>query len=76
MAGDRRDSVAVPANRLAVGSGPEVEIDTRARPYSHAELFAAELAPGRSRPEHENESPLPPEDVWTGTRRLNWHDVC
>jgi hypothetical protein len=54
MAGDRRDSFAVPADRLAGGSGPEVEIDARARPYSHAGLAAAELAPGRSRPEHQD----------------------
>jgi hypothetical protein len=54
MAGDRRDSVAVPADRLSGGSGPEVEIDLRPRPSSHAGLAAAELAPGRSRPEHQD----------------------
>jgi hypothetical protein len=50
----RRDSVAVPADQLSGGSGPEVEIDARARPSSHAGLAAAELEPGRSRPEYQD----------------------
>jgi hypothetical protein len=46
--------VPVPANRLAGGSGPEVEIDARVRPSSHAGLAVTELALVRSRPEHQD----------------------
>jgi hypothetical protein len=44
----------VPRDRLAGGSGQEVAIDARARPPFHAGLAAAELAPGLSRPEHQD----------------------